>query len=60
MLRCSAGAAAIAVGLTFAGSIGAQPVLAADYTMAIAHILPEDMNNEVHPALTHFKTPIAR
>ncbi len=59
MLRCSAGAAAIAVG-TFAGSIGAQPVLAAEYTMAIAHILPEDMNNEVHPALTHFKTPIAR
>jgi tripartite ATP-independent transporter DctP family solute receptor len=30
---------------------------AADYTMAIAHILPEDMmTNEVHPSLTHFKS----
>ncbi|WP_205648737.1 DctP family TRAP transporter solute-binding subunit [Acuticoccus kandeliae] len=28
---------------------------AADYTMAIAHLLPEDMENEVHPALVHFK-----
>jgi TRAP-type transport system periplasmic protein len=29
---------------------------AAQYTMAIAHLMPEDMtNNEIHPTLTHFK-----
>jgi tripartite ATP-independent transporter DctP family solute receptor len=43
------GAALLA--LTSAGS-----AYAAQYTMAIAHLMPEDMtNNEIHPTLTHFK-----
>ena len=42
--------------LVFAGGVAVNPVQAADFTMAIAHILPEDMENEVHPALTHFKS----
>ena len=52
-LRRSAGAVALAVGLIAGGSVGA---LAAEFKMAIAHLLPEEMNNEVHPALTHFKS----
>lgn len=35
---------------------GAATAQAAEYTMAIAHLLPEDMENEIHPALTHFKS----
>jgi tripartite ATP-independent transporter DctP family solute receptor len=54
--RRSAGAVACAAGLIFASGASLTPVLAAEYTMAIAHILPEDMENEVHPALTHFKS----
>ncbi len=55
-LRHSAGAAALALGLVAAAGMGANSVAAAEYKMAIAHILPEDFENEVHPALTHFKS----
>ena len=52
----SAGAAALSVGLIVGGGTGAEPAVAAEFKMAIAHLLPEEMNNEVHPALTHFKS----
>lgn len=48
----SMSALALAVGLVAAS---AAPSMAAEYKMAIAHIWPEDMENEVHPALLHFK-----
>jgi tripartite ATP-independent transporter DctP family solute receptor len=36
---------------------GAPAASAAEHTMAIAHILPEDLTtNEVHPALKHFES----
>lgn len=50
-LRSSA--VALALGATVV--VGAARAEAADYTMAIAYLAPEDFGNEVHPALTHFK-----
>lgn len=47
-LRTASAAFAFAVALP--GIAAAQ-----DYTMAIAHILPETLDNEVQPALLHFK-----
>lgn len=48
------GAAAVAL-LPF-GS-GVKPARAAEFTMVISHIFPEDLtNNEVHPALVHFES----
>ncbi len=36
-------------------ALGAARAEAAEYTMVIPHLLPEDLtNNEVHPALVHF------
>ena len=55
-LRCASGAAALFSGILIASALIAQPADAAKYKMAIAHLLPEEMNNEVHPALTHFKS----
>ena len=55
-IRRSLGAIAIAAGFVFATGHAAAPAVAAEYTMAIAHLLPEDMNNEVQPALIHFKS----
>ncbi|MFA5522192.1 MAG: TRAP transporter substrate-binding protein DctP [Castellaniella sp.] len=49
----SLSALALAIGMV-AGS--AAPAMAAEFKMAIAHIWPEDMENEVHPALIHFKS----
>ena len=44
----SIGAIAIAAGFVFTTG-HAAPRGCAEYTMAIAHLLPEDMNNEVQP-----------
>jgi len=49
----SVSALTLALGLVAAG---AAPSMAAEHKMAIAHIWPEDMENEVHPALLHFKS----
>ena len=53
--RWRAGLRTLGVGAVIAAS-GAGTTHAAEYTMAIAHLLPEEMENEVHPALTHFKS----
>jgi TRAP-type C4-dicarboxylate transport system substrate-binding protein len=53
--RWGAGLAALAFGVAI-GGVAVQPAISADYTMAIAHLLPEDMGNEVQPALIHFKS----
>ncbi|MDX6751963.1 TRAP transporter substrate-binding protein DctP [Geminicoccaceae bacterium 1502E] len=49
------GMTAAALGAAMTVSFGAAQVEAADYTMAIAYLAPEDFGNEVHPSLTHFK-----
>ncbi|MDF1587324.1 TRAP transporter substrate-binding protein DctP [Marinimicrococcus flavescens] len=49
------GMSAAALGAAMTMSFGGAPVEAADYTMAIAYLAPEEFGNEVHPALTHFK-----
>ncbi|WP_075219658.1 DctP family TRAP transporter solute-binding subunit [Acuticoccus yangtzensis] len=50
-LRHTASAMALAAGLAFPGAASAQ-----EFTLAIAHLLPEEMSNEVQPALVHFKS----
>lgn len=48
---------AVAVAALATATFLAGPAGAAEYTMAIAHILPEDrVNNEVHPSLLHFES----
>ncbi len=49
-LRRAAATAMVAAGLAFSGTAMAQ-----ETTMAIAHVLPESLDNEVQPALLHFK-----
>jgi TRAP-type transport system periplasmic protein len=50
-------AAGAALGLM--AGLAAAPAHAQTYSMAIAYLPPEDLlNNEVHPALTHFKNLI--
>lgn len=49
------GMLAVALGTASALGLGAASAAAADYTMAIAYLAPEDFGNEVHPSLTHFK-----
>lgn len=49
-LRTAAAAVALAAGLALPLAASAQ-----ETTMAIAHVLPESMDNEVQPALLHFK-----
>jgi TRAP-type transport system periplasmic protein len=47
---------ALGLGAALLALTSAGPADAAQYTMAIAYIVPEDMtNNEIHPTLTHFK-----
>lgn len=53
--RLGAGLRAIGVGAVMTASMSGM-AHAAEYTMAIAHLLPEQMDNEVHSALTHFKS----
>ncbi|WMS43940.1 TRAP transporter substrate-binding protein DctP [Acuticoccus sp. MNP-M23] len=50
-LRGATAAAALAAGLAVPAAATAQ-----EFTMAIAHLVPEDMNNEIQPALVHFKS----
>lgn len=50
-------ASAVVTAALAAATFAAGPAQGAEYTMAIAHILPEDpTNNEVHPALMHFES----
>ncbi len=49
-LRSAAAVAALTAELAMPGAAVAQ-----EFTMAIAHLLPEEMGNEVQPALVHFK-----
>lgn len=53
--RLAGGMLATALGALSALALGPGEVAAADYTMAIAHILPETMENEIQPSLLHFK-----
>ncbi len=54
--RRASGFISLAFAAAVTSSFGATQAFAAEYTMGIAHLLPEDMENEVHPALTHFKS----
>lgn len=57
--RCRAGLPAVAAAVIGCiAALGAAPdARAAEYTMVVPHLLPEDLtNNEVQPALVHFKS----
>ncbi len=50
-IRSAAAVATLAAALAVPGAASAQ-----EFTMAIAHLAPEDMDNEIQPALVHFKS----
>ena len=53
--RPAAVTAIAAFAMVCVAALGPARTEAADYTMVIPHLLPEDLtNNEVHPALVHF------